>query len=96
MAEPSADALPLDKFATFWQEHGRTMELDNHKEYQDWLASIPSIIVSEPDASTLGNGFIPVWQLSAPRDAAAGWRGVLQADLVEKLRASRKHATPTT
>ena len=76
------DAFSLNRFATFWQDDGRTMDLDNHKEYQDWLASI----VSEPDASTIGNGRIPVSQMSASCDAAAGWRGVLRADLLEKVR----------
>ena len=80
MAEPSVYALPLKKLATFWQDKGRTMDVDNHNEYQDWLASI----VSESDASTLGNGRIPVSQMSASCDVAAGWRGVLRADLPEK------------
>ena len=62
------------------------MELDTDTEYRDWLASIPSKIGYEPDASTLGNGLVPVWQLSASCGAAVGWRGVLQADLEEKAR----------
>ena len=70
MAEPSADAFPLNKFAIFWQENGHTMDLDNHEEYQDWLANI----VSESDASMLGNGRIQVSQMSASCDVAAGWR----------------------
>ena len=79
MAEPSANVFPLNRFATFWQDNGRTMDLDDHKEYQDWLASI----VSESDASTLGNGIIPVSEMSA---CAAGWRGVLRADVLDKVR----------
>ena len=82
MAEPSTDAFPLNRFATLWQENGRTMDLDNHKEYQAWLASI----VSESDALTLGNGRKTVSQMSASCDAAAGWRGVLRADLLEQVR----------
>ena len=80
----SADAFPLDVFTTFWREQGHTMEFYQSAEYQDWVANIPSAIGCEPDASTLGNGLSPVWQLSASCDATVGWRGVLQADLFEK------------
>ena len=85
-ALPLDDAFPLEVFTKFWREAGHAMKLDEHTDYQQWLTSIPSKIGCEPDAPTLGKGLIPVWQLSASCDAAAGWRGVFQADLVEKAR----------
>ena len=60
------------------------MELDQNAEYWDWLATNPSTIGCEPDASTLGIGVIPVWQLPASCHATVGWRGVLQAYLFSK------------
>ena len=84
--EVEKDAFPLEMFRNILQEERCRMQLDEDQEYRDWLISIPSNIGRDFDALTLGNGFIPVWQVSASCDASVGWCGVCQADLEETAR----------
>ena len=77
--------FPRELFANFLRSPA-SMKLDENQEYRHWLISIPSKIGRDLDASTLGNGFIPVWQVSASCDASVGWCGVCQADLEETAR----------
>ena len=84
--EVEKDAFPLETFRNILQEERCRMQLDEDQEYRDWLISIPSNIGRDFDALTLGNGFIPVWQVSASCDASVGWCGVCQADLEETAR----------
>ena len=61
------------------------MNLDGDPKYRQWLATtIPSKVGLHADAT--GTGCVQVWQLSASRAAAAGWRAVLQKDLEDNVR----------
>ena len=78
--------FPEDVFRHFCHDKGCDvmMNLDQDTKYRQWLATtIPSKVGLHADAA--GIGCVQVWQLSASRAVAAGWRAVLQKDLEDKV-----------
>ena len=81
-------AFPEEWFIDFCHhDEGKRvmMNLDEDPKYREWLVTtVPSRVGR--NTNDIGINFVPVWQLSGSRAAAAGWRAVLQKDLEDKVR----------